>query len=151
MGQTDAINSDVKEVVETTDYLINAILTMWHALPAEIHTYILAMFTISVLLQTVKKAFITTKNKQKKVRQLWLFSIPISILVALVGWHLTKGYVSDLYWYLVAFTAGTVSMGVHRVFVEYVWPGVRILGAAIWTRFLLMARGAPAPATTGKK
>lgn len=116
------VNNDVKEAVDTLDYILNFVAALWQALPIEMRTYVVIMFTISIVLQTVKKSFLADMSRKKKVNRLWVVSIPVSAGASLLGWYLFKNYVSLWVWWVSGVTAGTVSMGVHRVTMDVVWP-----------------------------
>jgi len=137
------INGEVQEVIQTTSYVYRAILDLWEMTPIELKMYIAMMFTISILLQYVKKSFLTQCGKKERIQKLWAISFPIAILLALGGVYLYGDKIHVGYFVLTGLTVSTVSMGVHRVAIDYVWPAIKTIIDAVWSRVMLFIRGKP--------
>ncbi len=133
------VNGDVKEAVQTTEYIYQAILDIWAMTPIELKMYITAMFIVSILMQYIKKSFLTNCTKKERIQKLWTVSFPVGIALSIVGYYLYEDKIHMGYFVLVALTVSTVSMGVHRVVVDYVWPAIRTIFSEIWRR--VMGRG----------
>lgn len=116
------VNPEAKEVVDTFDYVWQFILTIWNAFPDELKAYVLTMFTVSMILQWIKKALLRNMPKQKRIGWIWVAGMPLGIMLALVGWLISGEVIHEGYWLLIGLTVGTVSMGVHKVTVDFIWP-----------------------------
>ena len=137
------VSGEVQEVVQTTGYVYQAILALWAMTPIELKMYIAMMFTISILLQYVKKSFLTQYSKKERIQKLWAISFPIAIALSVGGAYLYGNKVHMGYFILTGLTVSTVSMGAHRVVVDYVWPAIKTVIDAIWSRVMLLIRGKP--------
>jgi len=137
------VSGEVQEVVQTTSYVYQAILDLWAMTPIELKMYIAMMFTISILLQYVKKSFLTQYGKKERIQKLWAISFPIAIALSVGGAYLYGNQVHVGYFILTGLTVSTVSMGVHRVVVDYVWPAIKTVIDAVWSRVMLLIRGKP--------
>lgn len=137
------VNSDVKEAIQTTNYIYQAILDLWAMTPIELKMYITAMFIVSILLQYYKKSFLNGCSKKERIRKLWAVSFPLSIVLAAIGFYIYEDKIHLGYFVLTGLTVSTVSMGVHRVAVDYVWPGIKVVVEAVWSRVMLIVRGRP--------
>lgn len=135
------VNSDAKEWTDTFIYIWESILAVWAALPIELKAYILTMFTIFILLQYIKKAFLSSCSKKDRIKWLWVSGMPIALLLSYAGWVLSYGKIHSGYWIMTGLTVSTVAMGVHRVTVDYVWPFIAFISKVFKDRFLLMVRG----------
>ena len=135
------VNSDVKEAVQTTHYIYQSILDLWSMTPIELKMYIAAMFIVSILMQYYKKSFLVGYNKKEKVQKLWKMSFPIGIALAGLGAYLYGDKIHIGYFVLTGLTVSTISMGVHRVMVEYIWPAIKIIIGVVWERITLIIRG----------
>ena len=137
------VNNDVQSVVQNTNYIYKAILDLWAMTPIELKMYIGIMITLSILMQYTKKTFLTNCSKKERVKKLWGISFPTGIALAFIGYYI---YIDKVHWgfsIFVGLTVSTVSMGVHKVVVDYVWPFLKLLIGAIVERGMLFIRGAP--------
>ncbi|MCK4759960.1 MAG: hypothetical protein KAT69_07905 [Candidatus Aminicenantes bacterium] len=125
MGEMNQINNEVKEAVETTSYVVQAMIDLWNSLPVAVTAFILIMAVTSLLMQWVKKAILVNKSKKEKVRLLWVFGMPIGIAISYGGYALTKGMLSDVFWIMYGLSVSTVAMGVHMVSTNYILPGIK--------------------------
>lgn len=139
MNQQTAANEEAREAVDTIEYIWNGLLTIWESFPDELKAYLLCMFTISIMMQWLKKAVLVKMTKRERVQKLWVASLPFGIVIAGAGRVLSGNHIADGYWVLTGLTVGTVAMGVHYATVKIVTP---FLGA-IWARVMLAVRGAP--------
>ena len=137
------VNSDVKEAVQTTHYIYQAILDLWAMTPIELKMYITAMFIISILMQYIKKSFLTECSKKERIKKLWTISFPLGIILSVIGVYLYGNKIHLGYFVLTGLTVSTVSMGVHRVVVDYVWPAIKTVIGFAWDRLMLIVRGKP--------
>ena len=144
------VNSDVKEAVQTTHYVYQAILDLWTMTPIELKMYITAMFIMSILMQYIKKSFLTNCTKKERIQKLWAYSFPMGIALASTGFYLYEDKIHLGYFVLTGLTVSTVSMGVHRVTVDYVWPAIKTIFSIVWARVRIILTG-KAPATTPGK
>ncbi len=131
----------VTHAIANTNAIYQAVLDLWAMTPLELKMYVTAMFIISILLQYYKKSFLTHLNRKDKVRELWKVSFPISILLSIMGAYIYEGSVHYGYFVLTGLTASTISMGVHRVAVDYIWPTIRSLFTAVMGRVMLLVKG----------
>lgn len=143
------IDKDVKGAVETTGYIYQSILDLWAMTPIELKMYIAAMFIISILLQYYKKSFLTECSKKQRIQKLWAVSFPFSLVIAGIGLYVYGEKIHFGYFVLTGLTASTVSMGVHRVAVDYVWPTLKTVFGMVWARVKIILTG-KAPVKTGK-
>jgi len=137
------VNSDVQSVVQNTNYIYKATLDLWAMPPIELKMYITAMFIVSILMQYIKKSFLTQCGKKERIQKLWSISFPIAIGISMIGVYLYGNKIHIGYFVLTGLTVSTVSMGVHRLAVDYVWPFLKSLIGAVLERVMLFVRGAP--------
>jgi len=135
------VNQDVQGVTQTTTHIYQWILDLWAMTPLELKMYIGAMFIVSILMQYVKKSFLTKYNRKEKVQRLWLVSFPIGISLAFLGYYLYGDNISTGYFVLTGLTVSTISMGVHRIVVDYVWPAIVSVVSFAWARVILLVKG----------
>jgi len=121
------VNGDVQEVIDTTDYIINALMAIWQSFPIEMKMYIAVMFTISILLQQLKKGIFANYPKQKRIKKLWFWSLPLGITVAIAASFIYEGLMHYGWFVFAGATASSVSMGVHRISVDFIWPIIKRL------------------------
>ncbi len=138
MSKTDPA---VQHAIANTSAVYQAILNLWAMTPIELKMYVTAMFIISIVLQYYKKSFLTHLNRKDKVRELWKISFPISILLSVSGYYIYEGSIHFGYFILTGLTASTISMGIHRVAVDYIWPAIKIIVSALFDRVSLIIRG----------
>ncbi len=131
------VNGEVKEAVDTVDYAMQSLLSLWDTLPSELQALLLSVFTISILMQWLKKALLAELPKRQRVKWLWLASLPLGMALATIGLLLTRGDIEVVYWGLIGLTSGAIAMGAHYVTLKLVVPLARIL----WDRVLLLVRG----------
>ncbi len=137
------INGDVQETVDTLDYLWRIMLSVWESFPVELKAFMLAMFVISILMQWIKKAVLADLPKRARIRALWLYSLPLGMGLATIGWLIGEDTIDEIYWAIIGLTVGASAMGVHFVSTNVVWPGVKVIGSAVWSRVLVLIRGVP--------
>lgn len=137
------MNNDIKEAADTFDHLWQLILSVWGSFPLELKAFVLAMFVISILMQWIKKALLADMPKKERIRALWLYSLPLGVLLAGAGRFTSGTAISDVYWLVIGLTVGAGAMGVHFVSTNVVWPGLKTITAAVWSRVLLVAKGTP--------
>lgn len=140
---TQKVNGDVQEAIATTNAVYQALLDLWAMTPIELKMYIGLMFTISILLQYYKKSFLTHCTKKERIRQLWAVSFPIGIVLAAIAYPIYEEKIHLGYFVLTGLTVSTVSMGVHRMAVDYIWPAIKVVADAVWSRVMLIVRGKP--------
>ena len=133
-------NSDTVETINTFSHAYKTILELWDITPIELKAYIGAMFILSILLQYIKKAFLANATKKERVRKLWIYSMPLSFAIAYLGYFIYGDKIHFGWFFLIALTVSTVSMGVHRVVIDYIFPFIKV----VWARLMLFVRGAPA-------
>lgn len=138
------INGDAKEAVDTFSYIYKTILDLWEITPIELKAYIGAMFILSILLQYIKKAFLVNSTKKERIRKLWIYSMPLSFAIAYLGYVIYDGLIAWGWFVLIALTVSTVSMGVHKVAVDYLFPFIGKAFSVIGSRLMLFVRGKPA-------
>ena len=137
------VNNDVTEAVQTTEFIVKGAIDIWNMLPPELVAYILTMFTLSILMQWIKKAALINKSKKEKIRLLWIAGMPLGGVLSLLGWHLSKGSIHDGYWIVIGLTVSTVAMGVHRVMTEHIWPMIKAIFKIVADRIYIMTTGKP--------
>lgn len=130
-------NEEVKSTVDTLDYVLQWLGGMWEGLPLELKAFALTVFTISVLMQWIKKALLASKTKRERVSLLWASSLPLGVCLAMLGNYLSGGHIHVGYWAVIGLTSGSTAMGVHYVTMKVVLPLLR----ALWNRFTLAWRG----------
>lgn len=135
------ISQDVQEVTQTTTHVYQWILDLWAMTPLELKMYVGAMFIVSILMQYTKKAFFSNLSRKQKVQRLWLISFPIGIFLAALGFYLYEDKIHLGYFVLTGLTVSTISMGIHRVVVDYIWPAIKAIFGFAWNRVLLAVRG----------
>lgn len=135
------IDSDIKEVVKTTEYIYQGMLDLWAMTPIELKMYVMLMFAVSILLQYYKKSFLTGCTKKERIQKLWKVSFPLGIVLAAAAYPIYEAKIHLGYFVLAGLTVSTVSMGVHRVVVDYIWPGIKTVFGAVWDRVTLIVRG----------
>ena len=135
------VNSDIKEAVETTSYVVQAMIDLWNALPVAVTAFILLMAVTSLLMQWVKKAILANKSKKEKIRLLWVFGMPIGIAISYGGFKLTAGMLHDVYWIMYGLSVSTVAMGVHKVSTAYIFPMIgKLFEFLIDTGYMMIMR-----------
>ncbi len=134
-------DDSVQHTIANTSAIYQGILDIWTMTPIELKMYITAMFIISILLQYYKKSFLSALSRKDKVRELWKISFPISVLLSIAGYYIYNNTIHYGYFVLTGLTASTVSMGVHRLAVDYVYPTIKTLFNAITGRIMLLVRG----------
>ena len=72
-----------------------------------------------------------------------MISFPLGIALAVLGYFLYADKIHIGYFVLTGLTVSTVSMGVHRSIVDYIWPFLKLLIGAVIERGMLFIRGAP--------
>jgi hypothetical protein len=137
------VNGDVQQAIANTNAVYQAVLDIWAMTPIELKMYIASMFIISILLQYVKKSFLMQCSKKERIQKLWMISFPLAITLAILGTYIYSDKIHFGFFVLMGLTASTVSMGVHRVMVDYVWPAIKAVFEAVATRVMLMVRGKP--------
>ena len=137
------VNSDVQSVVANTNFIYQAILDLWAMTPIELKMYITAMFIVSILMQYIKKSFLTQCGKKERIQNLWNISFPIAIGLSVIGVYLYGNKIHIGYFVLTGLTVSTVSMGVHRLAIDYVWPFLKSFIGAVLERVMLFVRGTP--------
>lgn len=142
MTQTK-VDSDVQEVIANTNAVYQALLDLWAMTPIELKMYIMMMFVVSILLQYYKKSFLTGCTKKERIQKLWMVSFPLGIVLAAAAYPIYENKIHLGYFILTGLTVSTVSMGVHRMVVDYVYPAIKIIAEAIWSRLTLIIRGKP--------
>lgn len=135
------VNGDVQQAIANTNAVYQAILDLWAMTPIELKMYIAAMFIVSILMQYIKKSFLTNCTKKERIQKLWAISFPIAVLLSMIGVYLYGNKIHLGYFVLTGLTVSTVSMGAHRVVVDYVWPAIKTIISAVWSRLMLMIRG----------
>ena len=135
------INRDAKEAVDTFGYIYKTILDLWEVTPIELKAYIGAMFIISMLLQYIKKAFLANCTKKERIKKLWVYSMPLSFATAYLGFFIYEDKIHVGWFVLIALTASMVSMGVHRVAIDYVFPFIGTVFGVLKNRIMLFVRG----------
>lgn len=135
------VNNDVKEAVETTSYVVQALIDLWNSLPIAVTAFILVMAVTSLLMQWVKKAILANKSKKEKIRLLWVFGMPIGIAISYGGYAMTKGALNDIYWIMYGLSVSTVAMGVHKVSAAYIFPIIgKLFEFLIDTGYMMIMR-----------
>ena len=137
------VDSDIKEAVQTTEYIYQGILDLWAMTPIELKMYIMMMFVVSILLQYYKKSFLTECTKKERIRKLWRVSFPLGVILAAAAYPIYEDKIHIGYFFLAGLTVSSVSMGVHRIAVDYIWPGIKVVVDAVWSRVMLIVRGKP--------
>jgi len=115
--------------VETMTELWNAGITMWNSAPAELRAFALAVFTVSLMMEWAKRAFLMGYPKRERVQTLWVVSFPLGIMAASAGVFLTDGAISFIYWGVIGLTSGTAAMGLHYLTMKVAWPAVGAFAA----------------------
>lgn len=137
------INNDVQGAIANTNAIYQAILDLWAMTPIELKMYVMMMFVVSILLQYYKKSFLMGDIKKDRIKKLWKVSFPLGLILAGVAFYIYEDKIHLGYFVLSGLTVSTVSMGAHRVVVDYVWPAIKTIIGAIWDRVMLILRGKP--------
>lgn len=137
------VNDNAKETIDTIDYIVQWGGGIWNAAPIELKAFILSVFTISILMQWVKKTFLEKKTKRERISLLWSSSLPLGIIIASTGYFISDGKIHLGYWIVIGLTSGSTAMGVHFVTIKIIFPAAMTIGKAVWERILLVVRGAP--------
>lgn len=138
------VNTDAKEAVDTFSYFYKTALELWEMTPIELKAYIGAMFILSILLQYIKKAFLVNSTKKERIRKLWIYSMPLSFAIAYLGYFIYGTKIHFGWFILIALTVSTVSMGIHRIAIDYIFPFIGKVFSAVGSRLMLFIRGKPA-------
>ena len=126
------VNSDVQSTIDNTNAIYQAILDLWTMTPVELKIFIGLLFTITLLMQYVKKSFLSKYSKTVRVRKLWTYSMPLGILLAFAGFKLLGNIVPLWYWIFCGLCISTAAMGIHFVSVKLLVP----LGSMIFNEIL---------------
>ncbi len=137
------VDSDVQGAIATTNAVYQAILDLWAMTPIELKMYIMMMFVVSILLQYYKKSFLADCTKKERFKKLWKVSFPLGVILAAAAFPIYEDKIHIGYFVLTGLTVSTVSMGAHRVIVDYLWPAIKTIVGAVWNRIILIARGKP--------
>ena len=135
------VHGETREAVDTLDYIWQVSLAIWESFPMELKAFVLMVFTISILMQWIKKALLADKTKHERVKLLWLSSLPLGLVLAGLGWYLSGDAIHVGYWVIIGLTVGATAMGVHFISTKFLWPALKVVVRAIWDRLLLLVRG----------
>jgi len=130
------VNNDVQGAIANTNAIYQAILDLWAMTPIELKMYVMMMFVVSILLQYYKKSFLTKCNKKERIQKLWKVSFPLGLILAGIAFYIYEDKIHMGYFILTGLTVSTISMGVHRVVVDYVWPAIKTVISVIWSRIV---------------
>jgi len=130
------VDSDVQGVIANTNAIYQAILDLWSMTPIELKMYIMMMFMVSILLQYYKKSFLTGCSKKERIQKLWKVSFPLGVILAAISFYIYEDKIHLGYFVLTGLTVSTISMGVHRVVVDYIWPAIKAVISVIWSRIV---------------
>lgn len=135
------VDPAVQHTIENTGAIYRAILELWAITPIEMKMYIAVMFSVSILLQYYKKTMLRGVAKRERIIKLWAASMPLGILISFCAYFIYEGRIHYGWFIFTGLTASTVSMGVHKVTVDFVWPGIKTVGSAFWSRAIMLIRG----------
>lgn len=137
------VNNNAKEAVDTIDYVVQWFANLWDSSPIELKAFVLSVFVISILMEWVKKALLANKPKRERINLLWMSSLPLGLILSVVGYSIAEGVIHLGYWVVIGLTSGSTAMGVHFITIKVIWPAILSIVSAIWERIMLMVRGAP--------
>ncbi len=135
--------AEINIVVETTKEVVQGTIDIWGILPKELAVYILVIFTISILMQWVKKSFLMQKQKKDRIRLLWNISFPLSLLLSITGYYTTDNFIALGYWVIISLTSSTAAMGLFTITTKYIWPFLKIIIKSISDRAYIIVTGKP--------
>lgn len=137
MDQHKAVNETAQETVDTIDYVWQWLIGIWEAMPIGLQAFALTVFAVSLLMEWVKKAWLSGKPKRERIQLLWMASLPLGAILAAIGWNMTGKAIESVYWVVIGLTSGTTAMGLHYFTMKIALP----FAQKIYGRMLLAIRG----------
>lgn len=117
------INDDVKEAVETTHYITQAIIDLWNMLPVFMQIFLGMLVVTSLFMQFIKHAFLANKTKKRRKQLMWLNGMIAGIFLTSATFWLFNGEgLHKGYWALIGVSVSNVAMLLHTLTIKIIWP-----------------------------
>lgn len=142
MAQT-TVNGEVQEVFDTTEYILEVLISIWEMVPIEMKMYVGVMYATSAVLQTYKLWFLAGEYKKERVAKMRKMSTVFAVILSGVAYYIYKDTMHIGWFIFAALTAARSVMYAHYVFVDVIAPILKIIKKWVMDRVYLTVTGKP--------